>query len=98
VPTNLVGTGARWEHWRSAWRSARGLPGADDGGHRVRVDRVGRLNFDLVEARPAQRRTELGCGECAGDAAGPGGHVGLGRVVEVGRGDDIGDREAPAGP
>ena len=61
------------------------------------VHAVGLADLDVDEAGGAQRRLELLARQRAGDAAGPLGHVGAGRLVHVGVGDHVGDGEAPAG-
>ena len=61
------------------------------------MDAMRFADVDLDESGLGERRLVLGAGQRAGHAAGPLLHVGARRLVHVGVGDDVGDREASAG-
>src|SRR3954447_21170918 len=77
------------------WRAP--AAGADDRRAGVLVHAVGRADLDVDQAGGGERRAELVLGERAGDAAGPLRHGGLGGVVHVRVGDDVGDGEPAVG-
>src|SRR5205085_6889878 len=98
-PSGGRASGGRSGGPRRSYRGARaGHARADDRRGRVLVRAMRLADLDLLEPGDLERGAELALGQRAGDAAGPGGHVGAGGFVHVRVRDDVRDGEAATGP
>src|SRR5919106_2386535 len=71
-------------------------PRPDDRRARLVLHTVGLSSLHALEAGGLELTSKLPLGERPRDAAGPLGHIASCRLVHIGIGDDVGDREAAA--